>query len=147
MANAPSPGAAKKRKASRTYARVTVQVDGVPVVAEVRPQDYGAKDELIVRMATKRPLNEAFPEKGGLGYELSLQGCLSQLRDHSTVGLDSLAVIWWYGRRKAGEQVTLGHAFFNEFPSLADAMNGDVEVEEIDPDEEDSDLPDLTPEG
>jgi hypothetical protein len=134
MATAPRPGAERKAAVSRHYFRITI--NGIP--ADIRPQDYGPRDEVIVRMATKKP------DPAGWGYELSLQGLVRQLGEESTVGTDTLCTLWWFGRYKAGENVKLGE-LIDEFPTLAD-VDGRVEVEVIDPDATDNDE-DLTPEG
>lgn len=141
MATAPRPGAARKNAAKRKYLKIAVTPadGGDPVEAIVRPQDYGPRDETIVRMATRKPYNDAFPEKGGLGFELSLQGLIAQMTDGATVGMDTIGVLWWFGRYKAGDPVALGQALFVELPSM-DEFGERVSIEEVDPDGDEKDL-------
>ena len=127
MATAPRPGAQRRKQESAKA--FSISIDGVKAV--VRPGDFGPRDEVIVRMATKKPFNETEPTRGGLGYELSLQGLIAQMGDEATVGSDTLAVLWWFGRYKAGENVTLGQVVFDEFPSLAELNDDRLTLEEI----------------
>lgn len=126
MATAPTPGAQRRQQASTQRFRIVV--DGVEAV--LRPYAYGPRDDVIVRMATKKP------DPAGWGMELSLQGLIAQLQDGATVGSDTLCTLWWFGRYKAGENVSLGD-LIDVFPPMNEAPER-VEVELVEDDEDSS---------
>jgi hypothetical protein len=125
MATAPTPG--KARKQAQTHQRIRIVVDDIEAI--VQPSAYGPRDDVIVRMATKKP------DPVGWGMELSLTGLASQLQDGATVGLDTICTMWWFGRYKQGEHVTLGECI-DVFPPLSE-VDDRVKVELVDADLED----------
>lgn len=132
MATAPRPGAHRKAEAARRY--FLIKVDDIEV--QIRPGDYGPRDEVIVRAATRKPDPE------GWGYELSLQGLLGQMRDGATIGIDTLCTLFWFGRYKAGHGVSLREVI-DTFPSMME-MDERVTLSEADPNA--GDETDLSPE-
>jgi len=133
MATAPPPGAQRQAKEARQYFKIIV--DGVEAV--IRPADFGPRDEVIVRAATRRPDPE------GWGFELSLQGLLAQLGSASTIGTDTLATLFWFGRRKVDPNITL-RSVIDTWPPMNEVQDR-VDLVQVDPDSDDED--DLTPEG
>ncbi len=125
MATAPTPGAQRKQAAANKQFRITI--DGIEAV--LRPSAYGPRDDVIVRMATKKP------EPAGWGMELSLSGLVSQVADGATIGTDTICTLWWFGRYKAGENVKLGD-LIEAFPPMSE-LDERVDIEVIEPDDED----------
>lgn len=123
MATAPRPGA--HRQTAMSDLKITV--DGVETL--IRPRLFGPRDEVIVRAATRQP------DPKGWGVEMSLQGLLNQMSDIHTVGADTICTLWWFGRYKAGEQVSLAECI-NAWPSYAE-VNDRVEIYQVDEDTED----------
>lgn len=125
MAHAPIPGAQRKQAAANKQFRITI--DGIE--ATLRPSTYGPRDDVTVRMATKKP------PPAGWGMELSLSGLVNQLADGATIGTDTLCTLWWFGRYKAGENVKLGD-LIDVFPAMSE-LEDRVDIEIIEPDPED----------
>lgn len=126
MATAPTPGAQQRKQASTQRFRIVID----DIEAVIYPAVYGPRDDVIVRMATKKPA------PAGWGMELSLTGLVSQLGDGATIGTDTLCTLWWFGRYKAGENVTLGD-LIEAFPPLAE-VDERVTVEVVTDDDEDN---------
>lgn len=121
MATAPTPGGS--RVAAAKTIRITVRGD----TATVNPADLGPRDDALVRKETKMA-----------GVErVSLMGAISQL-DEQSMGLDAVCLLWWLGRRKAGDTTMSFGDALDRFPTYATFFD-DVtfEVEDDDDDPED----------
>ncbi len=125
MAHAPTPGAHRKQAEANRQFRIVV--DGIEAV--LRPSAYGPRDDVIVRMATKKP------DPAGWGMELTLQGLVGQLADGATLGMDTLCTLWWFGRYRAGDGVTLAECI-DAFPPFSEVTER-VVVELVESDPED----------
>jgi hypothetical protein len=122
MANAPSPSAARRNRARDRVIKITVRGDE----ATIRPADFGARDDSLVRRETKIA-----------GVErVSLMGAL-QAMDEGTVGLDLVCLLWWLGRRKAGDTTMSYGEALDGFPSYAEAEDQITFEEIVDDDEAD----------
>jgi hypothetical protein len=107
-----------------------IVVDGVETI--IRPRTFGPRDEVIVRHATRQP------DPRGWGSEMSLQGLLNQMSDIHVVGADTLCTLWWFGRYKAGEGVSLGECIdawppYTEVQDRVDIYQIDEDVEDLSP--------------
>lgn len=124
-AKAPRPGSTKaKAKAEQDpYFKIIVRGDE----AIIRPGDFGPRDDALVRKEGK---------KADLG-RLSLMGALGSL-DEDSVGLDSICLLWWIARRKAGDTTQSLATALDNFPSYGEA-DEHIDVIEISPDEDDED--------
>ncbi len=115
MATAPRPGAGARKEntaAAKTVLRLTLKGD----VFTLAPNNLPLSERLIIRKAT-----------GGLPFEAFWDSSMA-------LGMDSFLVLWWLGRRAAGEsQLTLNRAA-EEFPT--DLGEGDIKFEEITSDED-----------
>ncbi len=114
MANAPAPGAGKRAEAIESARRLmTITVRGHDPVT-LAPGNVPFKERLLVRRATGLPFEAFFT--GG--------------EEASSIGLDSVQVLWWLGRRAAGEVLlTLDHAIA-DFPDDLDEGAIDVSVDD-----------------
>jgi hypothetical protein len=112
MATAPKPGAARKAEAQRTALRI--KLNGTTHV--LHASDLGPADDRIARRETGFPVSYYFNQE--------------------KFGADSLLVLLWTARRKAGEADLLYAEVEKEFPTYAD-LDG-VEVEEVTDEEDDS---------
>jgi len=116
---APKPGATSHKQ--ETVIRISVR--GEEVI--VRPSDYGPRDDALVRRETKMA-----------GVErMSLMGAMQAL-DEQTMGLDSVCLLWWLARRKAGETTMSFGDALDGFPSYGEAEDAIVFEEVIDDDDE-----------
>lgn len=93
MATAPRPGVGERGEAANaamTFLTITLK-DQAPVT--IAPGNVPFAERLLVRKATGLPFEAFFGER------------------EETVGEDSIQVLWWLGRRAAGEwQLTLTRA-------------------------------------
>lgn len=111
MAKAPTPG---KTRDDKTI-RITVR----GVAAVVRPADFGPRDDALVRRETLK----------ALGWKGSLMAALTQL-DEESIGLDSICLLWWLSRRKAGDTTEAYAQALDGFPNFAEAAE-QVQFEEV----------------
>lgn len=115
MAKAPKPGSAgttsgkEKAREARRSLRLTIKGE----TREFCPGAMTLQERLVVRKATGLPL-EAF--LGGTSF-----------------GVDSLMVVWWLAARQAGEAGLTLKRVEEAWPD--ELEEGDVEFEEVDPDE------------
>lgn len=123
MAKAPRPGAARRdREADRL---ITITVRGEESV--IRPGDFGPRDDALVRKETKMAQVE----------RVSLMGAM-QAMDEGTIGLDLICLLWWLGRRKAGDTTMSYGDALDAFPTYATAED-EIDFEESADDEEPGD--------
>lgn len=120
MAKAPNPKTLGASKKADIAIRITVRGD----VAIVRPSDFGARDDVLVRRETKA---------ANVG-RMSLLGAFQEL-DERSMGLDSICLLWWLGRRKAGDTTMSYTEALDRFPTYAE-FEEQVTFEEITPDED-----------
>ena len=113
MATAPAPGAGKRAEAIESARRLmTITVRGHDPVT-IAPGNVPFKERLLVRKAT------------GLPYD-------AFMGDGDRIGLDSVQVLWWLGRRAAGEVLlTLNHALA-DFELLGDLDELDEDAVQVD---------------
>lgn len=124
MATAPRPGTGPIAAAEQNRTRI-ITVRGERSV--LRLGDLGPRDDALVRRETKMA-----------GVErLSLMGALQAL-DEQTMGLDMLCLLWWLGRRKAGETTMSYGEALDRFPSYAEVGEA-VMVTELEDDDDDDD--------
>lgn len=111
MAKAPTPGiVAEQEQQNAAKMIVTVTLRGVSV--RVAPLNLPMAEELLVRKATGLPVTAFFT--GG----------------ETAIGLDTIRVFWWLGRRAAGEwQLTLERAW-SEWPEDLSADDLDVTIDD-----------------
>jgi hypothetical protein len=111
MATAPRPGSITRKRSKRAGFRVTIGPD----VHVLRTADLGPGDDHMVRRITGRPL--------------------SQYLTADTFGLDSVAVIIWMARRKAGEKRLTLQRVMDEMPSFEEidelTENDEFELEQL----------------
>ena len=110
MVAAPVPGAGKRAEAVKAAQRLmTITVRGFDPVT-IAPANVPFRERLLVRKAT------------GMPYE-GLVG------DDTTIGLDSVQVLWWLARRAAGEVLLTLDRAIADFPDdLDDEGAIDVDV-------------------
>ena len=126
MAKAPIPGSTPTAEAERSRTFV-ITVKGERSV--LRLADLGPRDDALVRRETKM----AGVEK------VSLMGALAGL-DEQTIGLDMVCLLWWLGRRKAGDTTQSYGEALDGFPSYAE-LEGNVSLSELEDDNEDDGSP------
>ncbi len=114
MATAPKPGGIKQVP--------TLKITVRDVAAIINPGEFGPKDDSLVR----RESMAAFGER------VSLTGVLQEF-DSGAVGLDSLCLLWWLARRKAGETDESLSDALDSFPTYAE-FEGAVQVEVVEDD-------------
>jgi hypothetical protein len=127
MATAPRPGARREQAA---MSDLKIVVDGVETL--IKPRQFGPRDEVVVRHATRQP------DPKGWGVEMSLQGLLNQMGDVHTVGADTICTLWWFGRYKNGEQISLAECIaawpaYDEVQDRVDIYQVDDDVEDLRP--------------
>lgn len=127
MAKAPRPGtsptAAKKKKAAQQRGfRITVWGE----VADIYPADIGPRDDALVRHETGK----------ALGYNLTLLSAIQDLEgDADQLGMDTVCLLWWWGRRKAGDTTESLAEAFDRFPTVGELEEA-CQLDRIVPDEE-----------
>jgi hypothetical protein len=126
MARAPQPGStAPAGPSSANEGGFKITVNGE--VAIVRPGDFGPRDDALVRRETKA----AYGEKQSLMAALMALG-------QGEIGLDSICLLWWLGRRKAGETTESLSDALDRFPSYAEADSA-IDLAELLPDDDTDD--------
>jgi hypothetical protein len=112
MATAPRPGSLTRKRSKRSGFRVTIGQD----VYTLRTADIGPQDDFLVRRVT-----------GGTPLSAFLTG--------TSFGLDSVAVIVWMARRKAGEKRLSFQRVLEEMPSFEEidelTENDEFELEQL----------------
>jgi hypothetical protein len=116
MAQAPRPGVAK-RKAAQEQARKVLRITVAGVTVELAPDNVSFKEQIEVRKAC-----------GGLPLS-AFWG------DGPTVGVDSLQVLFWLGRRACGEPGLPLSTVLEEWPQTLSPELFEVVV--VEPDEAD----------
>lgn len=104
MAKAPKPTGPKDKR--RPVIEITVR--GVEAIVD--PGEFGPKDDILVR----RESLAAFGER------VSLIGSFESL-DQRSAGLDTICLLWWLARRKAGDTTESLSDALDGFPSYAEA--------------------------
>lgn len=120
MAKAPNPKTLGASKKANVAIRITVRGD----TTVIRPSDFGARDDVLVRRETKA---------ANVG-RLSLLGAFQEL-DERSMGLDSICLLHWLGRRKAGDTTMSYAEALDRFPTYAE-FEEHVTFEEITLDDE-----------
>lgn len=118
MATAPRPGAGRRQQATQAAQRVL----RITVCGETRtlaPDNLPFDEQIAVRKSC-----------GGLPFSAFWGG-------ESTVGLDSLQIMWWLARRANGEPRLALATVLEEWPETLNPDDFSVELDE--PDEEDID--------
>lgn len=111
MAKAPIPGVSARAAASDAAKRtMTITLEGQPPVV-VTPGNVPFGERLAVRKAT------------GIPYEAFLGG-------EDKIGLDSVQVLWWLGRRASGEPGLTFDAALAEWPDLTTEDSLTVQIDE-----------------
>lgn len=108
MAKAPRPGGTGRQAAKDMTLVIVVRGEK----ATLSFGSLGPRDEALVRRATRAALAEP----------LSLLGAFTQMTEDGAVGMDTIALLWWLARHKAGDAFTFEEALdaMPSFPELAD---------------------------
>jgi hypothetical protein len=112
MATAPKPGARRKAEAERSALKITLN----GTTHMLHAADLGPADDRIARAQTGFPVSYYFNQE--------------------RFGADSVLVLLWTARRKAGEADLRYDEVEKEFPTYADFEA--LEIEEITDEEDDS---------
>ncbi len=105
MATAPKPGARKKAEAQRVALKITLNGES----RQLHMSDLGPAGDRVSRAQTGFPVMPYF--------------------NGERFGSDSILVLWWMARRKAGEPDLRYDEVEKEFPTYADLE--DVEIHEV----------------
>lgn len=139
MARAPRPGSTGTRPGTNGQAAEQTSYEIVVRGEPVRmPLDMiTVRDEALVRRETLK----------AYGFKQSLSSVINEMQSEDTAGVDAVALLWWLGRRKAGEDDLKLSDALDEFPTFAEIQEDehviDVRVTEPDGDEGD-DLPEAS---
>jgi hypothetical protein len=120
-AKAPRPGTTSPE--GERVIKITVNGEA----AIIRPGEFGPRDDALVRRETK----------AALGEKRSLMGAFASL-DEETIGLDSICLLWWLARRKAGDTTESFAEALDRFPSYGEATEAIEMAEVVDDGEDDS---------
>lgn len=112
MARAPNPKTLAT--ADSTDDAIVISVRGE--VGRLVQGDLGARDDSLVRRECKA---------ANLG-RISLIGALREL-DEESMGLDSICILWWLARRKAGDTTMSLDEALDRFPSFKE-MNDNPDL-------------------
>lgn len=119
MATAPRPGTTRPQ----IDATIIITVRGVK--AELRPADFGPRDDALVRRET-----------AAAGVDkVSLLGALARFEE-GVIGLDDICLLWWVARRKAGDTLESYSEALDGFPTYGEADEITFEQVEDDSDED-----------
>lgn len=123
MATAPTPGVSRRSEAQRTALKIKCD-DGEWTL---HMSDLGPRDDIEARKATGLPVTPYFNDE--------------------RFGMDSLLIIMWIARRKAGEPRLRFDDVMDEFPTYESLTEKHVEIEavELDGDDTDDDGVDFDP--
>ena len=110
MATAPRPGATRKATAKRTGLVITIGGES----HTLHMADLGPEDDMAARRQTGMPISSF------IGDDI--------------FGSDSILVLWWMARRKAGERRLAFSKVLREFPTFEALNAADPGIEAIEDD-------------
>jgi len=119
MATAPKPGGNN----APTYSVLKITVRGETTIVD--PGDFGPKDDIMVR---KESL-------AAFGERMSLMGAFHEI-DERSAGTDTICLLWWIGRRKAGETNESLSDALDSFPTYAEMAQGAYTAEVVEPEDD-----------